>query len=78
MLRDDEKKQIKEFYQQGKGSIQDYARIYRVSVDEILQLIGEEHLSQVTIPGDMIDPNEAGPGATLNYGQDVGVPYSTN
>jgi hypothetical protein len=78
MLKDEEKTEIKNFYQTGKGSIQDLARIYRVSVDEVLEVIGEKHLSSVRISGDMIDPTEAGPGAQLNYGSDVVVPFTTN
>lgn len=78
MLNDKEKAEIKAFYQTGKGSIQDYARIYRVDVKEVLELLGEGHLSQVTIGGDMIDPGEAGPGAQMNYGSQEPISFSTN
>jgi len=70
--------QIKYFYQHGKGSIQDLARIYRVSVDEVLHLIGESNLGTVVAQGDMIDASEIGPGATMNYGKEFKVPFSTD
>lgn len=70
--------EIREHYQAGRGSIQDYARIYNVPVEKVLEIVNEPHLSTVDISGDMIDPKEAGPGAQLNYGTKVDVPYSTN
>ena len=71
-------KEILHLYLTGKGSIQDYARIYRLSVEQVLAIVNETHLSSVSISGDMIDPTEAGPGAAMNYGSEVPVPYSTN
>ena len=71
-------KEILDLYQTGKGSIQDYARIYRLSVDEVLEIVGERHLSSVHIGGDLVDPTELGPNGQMNYGEDVAVPFTTN
>lgn len=70
--------QIKFYYQHGKGSIQDLARIYRVSVDEVLHIIGESNLGTVSTQGDMIDASEVGPGASMNYGKEFKVPFDVN
>ena len=70
--------QIFYYYQHGKGSIQDLARIYRVSVEQVLQVIGESNLGTVTTQGDMIDASEVGPGASINYGKEFKVPFDVN
>lgn len=67
--------QIKFYYQHGKGSIQDLSRIFNVSVDHVLNLIGESQLSTVSTTGDLIDESEAGPGATINYSKTFKVPF---
>lgn len=66
------------FYEHGKGSIQDIARVHRISVDEVLQIIGQGELSTVETTGDMIDQSELGPGATLEHGRQHYVNYSTD
>lgn len=63
-------------YQTGSSSIQDIARINRVSVDQVLELIGEKDAINVGLPGDLIDSSEAGPNAEMNYGHQVKVPFS--
>lgn len=78
MLDDETKAKIKEHYSKGQGSIQDIARVYRVSVTEVLTIIGATDLTTLEIAGDMIDATEAGPGAQLNYGQIVPIPYTTD
>jgi hypothetical protein len=67
-------------YQHGQGSIQDIARVYRLDVNEVLHIIGEDELSTVQLQsGDLIDASEAGPGAQMNYeGKRFYVPYETN
>jgi hypothetical protein len=77
-MDDNLRKQVNEYYQMGKVSIQDIARILRLSVPEVLEAIGEGDMSTVTIGGDLIDPSEAGPGAQMNYGQTVNVPFTTD
>jgi hypothetical protein len=73
-MNEDTAKEIKDHYVHGRGSIQDLARIYQVSVDAILELVGEGHLSTVTFHGDMIDQSEAG-NVTMNHGETVKVPF---
>lgn len=75
-----EQQEIRDFYARGKGSIQDYARIYRLDVNEVLDIVNEPHLKTVHIGGDLIDDEELGPAGrgNRNYGEDVGVPYTTN
>lgn len=68
--------EIKGHYQAGRGSIQDLARIYHVSVEEILNLIGEGTATTVAVQGDMIDQSEAGAGADMNYGKEFRTPFS--
>lgn len=78
MIEEKTKKEIRKFYLEGKGSIQDYARIYRLSVDEVLDIVGEKHLKTVQFSGDLIDAEEAGPATQLSHGEQYRVPYSTN
>lgn len=78
MLDEESKKKIREHYIRGQGSIQDIARVYRVEVDEVLNIIGLNDLSSVDAQGDLIDASEAGPGAEINHGKTFQVPYSTN
>lgn len=77
-MTDEQKKEIKEIYQSTKRSIQDIARIYRMDVHEVLEIIGESRLGQVHTEGDMIDVHEVGPNTTLNHGETFRVPFSTN
>jgi hypothetical protein len=72
--------EIKDLYQKGKGTIQDYARLYRYEVHEVLELLGEQHLSQVSFTGDLVDYTELGPGRQheLNTGEHYQVPFTTN
>lgn len=69
---------ITNHYQGGYHSIQTLARTYNVSVDDVLEIVGEGTLSTVQIPGDLIDQSEAGPGAEMNYGRNVKVPFSVD
>lgn len=69
---------IYEHYQKGQGSLQDLARIYRISVDEVLEITGHSEMSTVFIPGDLIDPSEAGPNVQMNYGREQKVDFTVN
>lgn len=73
-------KEIKAHYQAGRGSIQDYARIYRLDMDEVLHIIGEEHLATVEFGGDQVDEAELGPTGRgmVNGPETVNVPYQLN
>jgi hypothetical protein len=77
-MDDKTRAEIIHWYQVGTRSIQDIARIYRVEVAEVLEIIGERELSSVDISGDLIDATEAGPNAEMNYGQQVKVPFTTD
>lgn len=70
--------EIKRWYMLGKGSIQDLARIYHVTVDQVLVLVGEQQASTVTTQGDMIDATEAGQNVEMNYGKEFKTPFSTD
>jgi hypothetical protein len=73
------KKQVYEAYQSGTNSLQDLARIYKVDLDDVLNLTGNGHLATVqTSAGDMIDSSEAGPGGRLNGPESTKVPFTTN
>lgn len=79
-LTDEEIENIKNLYQRGKGSIQDYARIYRVEVPEILDILGIEGMSTVQYIGDQVDPDEMGPekNKIQPEGDTVKVPFTLN
>lgn len=66
----------------GKGnapSIQDIARAYRLTVEEVLTILGEDDLLTVETQGDMIESSDlAGTTATMNHGTTHPVKYSTN
>lgn len=69
---------IKQHYQLGQGSIQDIARVYRLTVDEVLRIIGQEEMLEVESIGDLIDEDEAGPNATINRSKIHRATYTTN
>jgi hypothetical protein len=53
--------EIREHYQAGRGSIQDYARIYHLTVPQVLEIVNEKDLGEVTVShGDQIDADEIG------------------
>lgn len=71
-------KEIKHWYMIGKGSIQDLARIYHVTVEQVLDLVGEGSVKTVQAQGDMIDAQEAGHGAEMNYGKEFNTPFTVD
>jgi len=73
-----EDEQIIHAYQTSSSSIQDIARIRRVSVEHVLVLIGQAEMTSVDIQGDLVDASEIGPGAEFNYGKTVAVPYTVD
>lgn len=72
--------EIKGHYQAGRGSIQDYARMYHLPVEEVLEIVGETDLMQVQIIGDQIDINDVGKqnAHVINPPSDIDVPFSLN
>lgn len=71
---------IKDLYQHGKGTIQDYARIYRVDVSEILEILELQEMGAVHYAGDLVDADEMGPEKNkINpVGDEVKVPFNPN
>lgn len=74
----DEEK-IKVYYMFGKGTIQDYARIFKLSVDEVNHILDLDDLSEVLTQGDLIDQAEAGPEVRVNpLGNPAKAHYTTD
>lgn len=53
-------------YDKGEGSIQDIARVYKVTVEEVLAAIGQPEVGMIETQGDLIDQSEAGPEVKVN------------
>lgn len=64
-MTDEMSAKIKNHYQKGEGSIQDLARVYNVSVEDVLGVLGLMDVATVETSGDLIDQQEAGPEVTL-------------
>jgi hypothetical protein len=62
------KAKIREHYQKGQGSMQDYARIYGVPIEKVLEICGENDLMEVEMIGDLVDQSEIGKTGTVNPG----------
>lgn len=74
---DDEK--IVYHYQHAQGSIQDIARVYHRSVEEVLHILGLDDMSEVQTQGDLIDQSEAGPETRVNpIGNPAKAHYTTD
>lgn len=69
---------IKNHYLLGQGSIQDIARVYRLTVDEVLDVLGLSDVKIVEGAGDMIDQHEAGPEAVLREKNIYRANFTTN
>lgn len=65
-------------YIHGKGSIQDIARWDRVTVEEVLEWIGQGEMRIVETQGDLIDQSEAGPGVQIEHSKQHYVQYSND
>lgn len=52
--------EIRDHYDHGRGSIQDYARIYKLDMSDVLEIVGETDLGTVEIGGDLVDAKEMG------------------
>jgi hypothetical protein len=77
-MNEQDKQKIIDHYQKGQGSIQDIARVYRYSVNEVLQVLGMNDLLEVESQGDLIDPSEAGPGAQLEYSKKYNINFTSD
>jgi len=76
MIDDTIRSQILRHYQTGSSSIQAIARSFGISVEQVLDIVGEQKAAGVVVQGDMIDPSELGPGASMNYGRQFRVPFN--
>lgn len=69
---------IKNHYQKGEGSIQDLARIYRLDVGEVLDILGLSDIKEVEGMGDLIGENEAGPEVQIKTSNRYKANFTTN
>lgn len=60
MDKDSLTKKVIKHYEQGDGSIQEIARTYRLTVEEVLGMIGQTDVMEVEGIGDLIGSDEAG------------------
>lgn len=72
--------QIRAHYLHGRGTIQDYARMFHKTVEEVLHILGLDELREVETVGDLIDPSDLNPtdAPVQVKGQTARVPFSTN
>lgn len=69
---------IKNHYQKGEGSIQDIARVYRLTVEEVLDVLGLSDVKTVEGMGDLIGTNEAGPDVDIKVSNKYQAKFTTN
>lgn len=72
------RKKVNEHYQLGQGSIQDIARVYRLTVEEVLEAIGQTELLSVEGVGDLVDQEEAGAETKLKARNIYHANFTTN
>lgn len=77
-MDEDLKKKVIEHYNLGQGSIQDIARVYRLDVNEVLEVLGMHDMMTVQTMGDLIGQDEAGLETPLQSGRQYKVPYSVD
>ncbi len=72
------KAKINEHYQLGEGSIQDIARKYRLTVEEVLEVIGQSDVTTVVGAGDLIGPEDVDEVTEIVTEKKYKAPFSTN
>lgn len=77
-MDEETKSKIKKHYQLGQGSIQDIARVYRYSVEEILDVLGLGDMSTIESSGDLIGQDEAGDEVTIKATNKFKQKYTLN
>lgn len=76
---DNDEDKIRYHYNHAQGSIQDIARVYHRSVDQVLHILGLDDMSEVQTQGDLIDQGEAGPEVRVNpFGNPAKAKYTTD
>lgn len=69
---------VYEHYQLGQGSIQDIARVYKLEVEEVLEVIGQMEVTTIDDVGDLVDSSELDPGTQVNTSKKHRAKYTTN
>jgi hypothetical protein len=73
------KERVNYRYQHAQGTIQDLARVYRLEVNDVLDMLNLNDLSEIQTQGDLIDQAEAGPEVRVNpQGNPARSQYTTN
>jgi hypothetical protein len=66
---------IRRHYDKGRGSIQDYARIYRLEVSEVNEILEQTDVNTIQMIGDLIDQAYAGKVPVNETGETYHVPF---
>lgn len=74
-LRDAREFSIKRHYDKGRGSIQDFARIYRLEVSEVNEILEQPEMNTINFIGDLIDQEYAGQMPVNEAGETYKIPY---
>ena len=77
-MDEDLKKKVNKHYQLGQGSIQDIARTYRLTVEEVLDMIGQSEVATVTGIGDLVGPEDVPEGTQIVTETKYKAQFSTN
>jgi len=72
--------QIRDHYIHARATIQEMARVYKLTVEKVLEILDLEDVGEVQTIGDQIDASELGPGdAPINsVGKSYKVPFTTD
>lgn len=65
-------------YQHGRGTIQQIAIFYNITVDEVLKITGNTDLLEVEVVGDLVDASEAGPDVAISRSKKYKVNYDAS
>ncbi|HJP81445.1 MAG TPA: hypothetical protein VJ841_03575 [Candidatus Saccharimonadales bacterium] len=69
---------IRRHYEFGRGSIQDYSRLYGIEVSRVLEILNQPEMGSIQFIGDLIDQEEAGAEAKINEdGKKYPIPWDT-
>lgn len=75
-LREARRISIKRHYDKGRGTIQDYARIYRLDVSEVNDILGQTDVNSIQMVGDLVDQEYVGNKSVVNeVGETYTVPF---
>ncbi len=77
-MDDKTKKEIHDTYHNGAWSPLQLSYKFKVEIEEVYEAIGDPAMNEVTLVGDQIDADDAGPGAVINRGSKQKARYSKN